>query len=91
MLDECDMNTYTIQLHIYKKALVETYGLSSYDKISVYVCNLLRQPNEQGLNFKLFKQNFDFDVNRLNTFIDFGNQKFKLMKTLSEKCDNQKK
>ena len=37
------------------------------------------------------KQNFDFDVNRLNTFIDFGNQKFKLMKTLSEKCDNQKK
>ena len=91
MLDECDMNTYTIQLHVYKKALVETYGLSSYDKISVYVCNLLRQPNEQGLNFKLFKQNFDFDVNRLNTFIDFGNQKFKLMKTLSEKCDNQKK
>lgn len=86
MLDECDMNTYTIQLHIYKKALVETYGLSSYDKISVYVCNLLKQSTEQGLNFKLFKQNFDFDVNRLNSFIDFGNQKFKLMKTIQESC-----
>lgn len=79
MLDECDMNIYTIQLHIYKKALVETYGLSSYDKISVYVCNLLREPID-GVYYKLFPQNFVFDVNRLNTFIDFGNLKHKLIK-----------
>lgn len=80
MLDECDMNTYTIQLHVYKKALVETYHLTSYDKISVYVCNLLKQPDETGKNFKLFKQNFEYDNNRLNTFIDFGNMKHKILK-----------
>ena len=82
MLDECDMNTYTIQLHVYKKALVETYGLSSYDKISVYVCNMLKQPGEDGKYYKLFKQNFNFDINKLNAFIDFGHNKHKLLKNL---------
>lgn len=74
-LDECDMNIYTIQLHIYKKALVETYRLTSYDRISVYVCNLLKAPNENGKFFKLYKQNFDYNPEFLNKCIDYANKK----------------
>lgn len=77
MLEECDMNLYTIQLHVYKKALAETYKLAPYSRISVYVCNLLREP-ENGKYYKLFPQNFEFDVNRINTFINYGNFQLKL-------------
>lgn len=75
-LEECEMNKYTIQLHIYKSALVKTYGLSTYDKISVYVCNVLKTPGEDGKLFKLYKQNFDFDVNKIESIVDFGNKEF---------------
>lgn len=86
MLEECDMNIYTIQLHIYKKALVETYKLAPYSRISVYVCNLLREPIN-GKYYKLFPQNFEFNINRINTFINYGNFQFKLSKTI--KKENQ--
>ena len=79
VLDECDMNLYTIQLHIYKKALVDTYNLTTYDKISVYVCNLLRNP-DNDINYKLYKQNFDFNPYQLDSFIEFGSAKHKLLK-----------
>ena len=79
MLDECDMNVYTIQLHIYKKALVDTYHLTTYDKISVYVCNLLREPFNDIL-YKLYGQNFKFDINQLNSYIQFGNEQYKALK-----------
>ena len=77
--DECDMNIYTIQLHIYKKALVDTYNLTTYDKISVYVCNLLRN-TDNNINYKLYKQNFDFNPYQLDSFIEFGSAKHKLLK-----------
>ena len=72
LLDECDMNIYTIQLHVYKKALIETYKLAPADKISVYVCDLLKEIIDNK-NYKLYKQNFIFNNDLLNTFIDFGN------------------
>lgn len=81
MLEECDMNIYTIQLHVYKKALVETYNLAPYSRISVYVCNLLREPIN-GKYYKLYPQNFEFNLNRINTFINYGNFQFKLSKTI---------
>jgi len=77
MLDDCDMNLYTIQLHIYKKALVETYNLTTYDKISVYVCNLLREPLND-VYYKLYSQNFLFNTYLLNSFIEYSNSKFLL-------------
>ena len=89
LLDECDMNIYTIQLHVYKKALVETYGLASFDRISVYVCNLLKQPGQDGLLYKLFPQNFPFDINRINSFISYGSMMYKLnnmIKNEKEAC-----
>lgn len=79
ILDECDMNLYTIQLHIYKKALVDTYHLTTYDKISVYVCNLLRE-EQNNVYYKLYKQNFNFNIDMLNTFIHFGNEQYKNIK-----------
>lgn len=85
-LEECDMNLYTIQLHVYKKSLVETYKLAPYSRISVYVCNLLREP-ENGKYYKLFPQNFEFNNNRINAFINYGNLQLKL----SRICKNEEK
>lgn len=79
MLDDCDMNAYTVQLHLYKKALVETYHLTEYNKISVYVCNLLKEPNDKGLFYKLYPQNFKFDLELLNKIINFAVLKNKLL------------
>lgn len=78
-LDECEMNLYTIQLHVYKKSLADTYGLAPYSRISVYVCNLLKEP-VNGKYYKLFPQNFEFDIDRINKFIDYGNFEFKRTK-----------
>ena len=80
------MNLYTIQLHVYKKSLVETYRLAPYSRISVYVCNLLREP-ENGKYYKLFPQNFEFNNNRINAFINYGNLQLKL----SRICKNEEK
>lgn len=70
LLDDCDMNIYTLQLQFYKKALVETYQLATADKISVYVCNLLKE-SQDGIYYKLYKQNFEFDIEFLNSCIDY--------------------
>lgn len=73
------MNLYTIQLHVYKKALADTYGLAPYSRISVYVCNLLRKP-VNGKYYKLFPQNFEFDINRIDSFINYGNLQLKMLR-----------
>lgn len=80
MLDDCDMNPYTVQLHVYKKALVETYKLCPYENISVYICNALREPDENNRLYKLIPQNFKFDINLLNKCINFGALKYKINK-----------
>ena len=72
MFQDCDMNLYTIQLHIYKLALIYTYKLAPANRISVYVCNLLRKEHN-NLYYKLFGQNFDFNEQLLNSFIKYGN------------------
>ena len=79
LLYECEMNLYTIQLHVYKKALADTYGLAPYSRISVYVCNLLRKP-VNGKYYKLFPQNFEFDINRIDSFINYGNLQLKMLR-----------
>lgn len=82
-LDDCDMNVYTTQLHLYKKALVETYKLTTYDKISVYVCNLLREEDNAKL-YKLFPQNFIFNNNLLEKFINFACMKYNILKQVNK-------
>lgn len=85
MLDECDMNLYTIQLFIYKLALVNTYKLTTANKISTYVCNLLRD-SDNNKYYKLYKPNFIYNEDLLNKFIEFGNNKLKLLNmSLNEK------
>lgn len=85
MLDECDMNLYTIQLFIYKLALVNTYKLTTANKISTYVCNLLRE-SDNNIYYKLYKPNFVYNENLLNKFIEYGNNKLKLLNmSLNEK------
>ena len=85
MLDECDMNLYTIQLFIYKLALVNTYKLTTANKISTYVCNLLRN-SDNNIYYKLYKPNFVYNENLLNKFIEYGNNKLKLLNmSLNEK------
>lgn len=79
-LDECDANKYTLQLQFYKKALSENYSLTSPDKISVYVCNVLKEPDPiTGKYYKLIKQNFEYNSELLDQLIDFANNKHKLL------------
>lgn len=74
MLDDCDMNIYTLQLHIYKQALVNTYHIASADRISVAVINLLRKSIDEEYKkyYKIFNQNFNYNYDFINKCIDFG-------------------
>ena len=83
MLDDCDMNVYTAQLHLYKKALVETYKLTTYDKISVYVCNLLRE-EVNAKYYKLFPQNYGFNNILLEKIINFASMKYNILKQVNK-------
>lgn len=58
-LDDCDMNKYTAQLFIYKKALVETYGIANEENVKVAVCNVLRERNEHNLLFMCTRKTSD--------------------------------
>lgn len=84
-LEECKMNIYTVQIHVYKKGICETYLLAPFDRISVYVCNVLRAPNpDTGKLYKLYPQNYPFDIEKLNSFISWGNMKYKLDQTINK-------
>lgn len=70
-LDDCNLNEYTLQTHFYKKALCETYKLTTYDKVDCYICQMLPEAMQNGQHFLLHKQNFAFDTEFLDKVIDY--------------------
>lgn len=80
-IDDCDMSKYTTQLHIYKEALCNTYGLGKPDDISVAVVNLRKEAEANGRHYLLYKENFQFKSKRLHDFVDFAIKKRALLST----------
>ena len=78
-LDDCKGNLYTLQLQLYKKALIETYNMATENKISIYICKFMKKPDENGLNYKLLKPNFQYDSEFLDKCIDFAVMKNNLL------------
>ena len=46
--DACNLNEYTVQVQMYKKALCETYGISTPDKVDTYICQFSKEVNPNG-------------------------------------------
>lgn len=75
--DACDLNEYTIQVQMYKKALSEVYELASPENIDVYICQFSVEPNETGTNFLLYREGFPYDTKLLDNIIEFAYKKSK--------------
>lgn len=72
--DACNANEYTIQLQMYKKALVETYGITNADNIDIFICQL------HDKNYKLYKQNIEYNSDLLDKVINFACKKHVIKK-----------
>lgn len=83
--EDCDMSKYTIQIHTYKNALINTYCIAPEDSISVCVINLREvQDPYYKKNFIPYKEMFSFDSKRLNDAVDFAINKRELLKKMEE-------
>lgn len=69
--DACNLNEYTVQVQMYKKALSEVYCLTDAEHIDVYICQLSIEPNETSTNFMLYREGFPYDTNKLDDIIEF--------------------
>lgn len=78
--DACDLNSYTVQVQMYKKALSEVYEIASPENIDVYICQFLREPNENGTNFLIHKQGFEYNSKLLDNIIEFAYKKSRISK-----------
>lgn len=78
--DACDLNSYTVQIQMYKKALSEVYEIASSENIDVYICQFSIDPNETGTHFILHKQGFDYDTKLLDNIIEFAYKKSRISK-----------
>ena len=76
--DACDLNSYTIQVQMYKKALSEVYKLAPPENIDVYICQFLIKPNELGNHYQLHKQGFEYDSKKLDDIIEFAYKKSRI-------------
>ena len=84
--EQCsNLNEYTLQTHFYKKALCDTYKLTTYDKVDCYICQMLPEALQNGNHFLLHKQNFLFDAQFIDKVIDYCNEKNKLLNIKKEK------
>ena len=76
--DACNLNEYTVQVQMYKKALCETYGISTPDKVDTYICQFSKEVNPNGNYYMLHKPGFDYSSERLDNVIEFAYKKVKL-------------
>lgn len=76
--DACNLNEYTIQVQMYKKALSEVYELAPPENIDVYICQFSSTPNELGNNFQLYKEGFEYNTELLDNIIEFAYKKFRI-------------
>lgn len=76
--DACNLNEYTIQVQMYKKALSEVYELAPPENIDVYICQFSIEPNEFGNYFQLYNQGFEYDSKKLDDIIEFAYKKSRI-------------
>lgn len=76
--DACNLNEYTIQVQMYKKALSEIYEIASPENIDVYICQFSAEPNETGTNFLLYKEGFAYNSTLLDNVIEFAYKKSRI-------------
>lgn len=75
-LDACNGNTYTIQTQFYKKALTETYNITTTDKIDTMVCQMSIEPDEFGKNYHIYAPFIEYNSLLLDQIIDFAYKKY---------------
>lgn len=76
--DACNLNEYTIQVQMYKKALSEVYELAPKENIDVYICQFSIEPNEFGNHYQLYKEGFEYNTDLLDNVIEFAYKKSKI-------------
>lgn len=75
-LDACNGNTYSIQIEFYKKALTETYKITTADKIDTMICQMSESLNENNKNYIIIKPLIEYSSVFLDDVIDFAYKKF---------------
>ena len=81
--EECDMSKYSIQLFIYKHALIDTYNITDERNITVCVINLRREKDEYtGKHFLVCPTNIPYEPQILDDIVDFAIRKRELLKTI---------
>lgn len=70
MMDNCNINVYTLQTFMYKKALAETYGIVDMDNIDTMICQITK--TDDGKNYHVWTPAFEFNNELLNKVIDYS-------------------
>ena len=76
--DACNLNEYTIQIQMYKKALSEVYEIAPPENIDVYICQFSIDQNDTGTNFLLYKEGFEYNSFLLDNVIEFAYKKSRI-------------
>lgn len=87
-MSDCNANEYTIQLHMYKRALSETYGIATADQIETFLCQMVHTPTANGAkHYSLYPENFKYNTALLDKIIDYSYKKYAIQKArdLAEK------
>ena len=77
--DACNLNEYTIQLQMYKKALSEIYKIAPAENIDTYICQFLEEPNKLGNYYQLYKEAFPYNSELLDNIIEFTYKKSRMV------------
>jgi len=76
--EACDWNYYTVQVYMYKKALIETYNITDPNMIDVYICQFNQNVNGNGTHFTVHRPAFEYNSELLDDIIDFSYKKKQL-------------
>lgn len=76
--EACDLNEYTVQIQMYKKALSEVYEITTPENIDIYLCHFLTTPNANGNYFQLYKEGFEYNSTLLDNIIEFAYKKSRI-------------
>lgn len=79
MLDDCNLNHYSMQVGIYRMALAQTYDLGKFEGINAYIV----QVGCEGMNgrkYKIWKPSEKANIDVIKKAVDFALQKDQLVK-----------
>lgn len=78
--DACNLNEYSIQLLMYKKALCEVYNITTPDKIDTFICQFAPNVGLNGNSYKIHKTNLEYSSSQLDNVIEFVYKKNNMKK-----------